>query len=410
MRPVSEVDATAANTRTDGDIDAVASALNRTFRGWLADGTLLVALAMALSTALLLRGLLRVGAVTRFPLEAGQAIDLVQHGALDGRFLIQLLAAGLGGLSVDIAHVTTVLIALCAMAAGTQLLVAYGVARAELGGMLASTHLAAPVLLVSIAGLGLAASLPKRSSMYLGQFPPNAWHASIVALATPLALALLWQTVRYLGLPRRRALVHMMVLASLLVGIEPGLVLAWAIALVPLLLGTYGVSRPSLAALAAGIVPVVLLVGVELTASTPVGLLREMRFAPFEAWRAASPGIPASFIASFAFPLVALATFPRALVRSPTWRCAAALLITAFALLVLLGDTSPAEPDLSWGWSVMTATWLVCFATITAIARELAVGSIQPWRTWLAFLVFAAHVASGPLYLGAFFASRTYLA
>ena len=127
----------------------------------------------------------------------------------------------------------------------------------------------------------------------------------------------------------------------------------------------------------------------------------------FHVWSHYSSSIPLSFLASFAFPLVALAVYGRRLLEYDLVRYALALLGVSLAIFILLTETGSREFDGNFGWQVIVASYVVFLVTLIRIwdlryERPAALAAL----VWAAF---AAHVVAGGLFLHYYFVHHSYV-
>jgi hypothetical protein len=217
--------------------------------------------------------------------------------------------------------------------------------------------------------VGLAAPVPfasaAQSNYYLGYIGLATYHNPTIALLRPLAMLLLASAAAQLESPRSRSLATGVALATLAsaaalakpsfsVALLPAL--AVAVALLPT-----GSRLPSARLLLLAVaLPSAAALGFEYGDGFRAGGDSGLRLAPFEAFRAGSPGsLPLKLLLSALFPLGALLCSPRRALADPAlrlaWLCAAA----GLAIALLLAETGPRAAHGNFVWSAQIGLFVL---------------------------------------------------
>lgn len=274
-------------------------------------------------------------------------------------------------------------------------------------------------LVVLVALLPFAFSLPT-NHIFLGQEPPNVWHNSTTIFVMPFALLLFYFTAQYLRTGERDWLLAAAALALVNVLAKPSFVLPLVVIFPIAALIRFRGSRETWEAWGLTAFMAALLVGQYLyiyetdsgqKLQEAAGLIStvpsHVRIDPFNVWSHYSSSVPLSFLASFAFPLVALVAYGRRLLEYDLVRYALALLAVSLAIFILLTETGSREFDGNFGWGVIVSSYVVFLATLVRVwdlryERPAVVAGIL----WAAF---AAHLAAGGLFLHYYFAHHSYI-
>jgi hypothetical protein len=274
-------------------------------------------------------------------------------------------------------------------------------------------------LVVLVALLPFAFSLPT-DHIFLGQEPPNVFHNSTTIFLMPFALGLFFCSAQYLRTGGRGWLAGTAATALVNVAIKPSFVLAVVVVFPLVALVRLRGARELFWALGATAFMVVLLVGqylyiyktgasetLDQATGTASDVASHVRIDPFNVWSHYSSSIPLSFLASFAFPLVALAVYGRRLWEYDLVRYAFALLGVSLAIFILLTETGPREFDGNFGWQVIVSSYIAFLVTLIRVwdlryARPVALEAV----VWVAF---AAHIVAGGIFLHYYFVHHTYI-
>jgi hypothetical protein len=132
-----------------------------------------------------------------------------------------------------------------------------------------------------------------------------------------------------------------------------------------------------------------------------------VRIDPFHVWSHYSSSIPLSFLASFAFPLVAVVAYGRRLLEYDLARYALALLGVSLAIFILFTETGSREFDGNFGWQVIVSSYVAFLAILVRVwdLRYLR----PPVVEGLVWLAFAAHVVAGGVFLHYYFVHHSYI-
>lgn len=333
-------------------------------------------------------------------------------GSFPGDGLYFLLLALVTGFTGSLAALKTAAVIVLALAVGAKVLLSIAFARSELAPRAAAGALAA------VGFLSLAFSLPTQTE-YVGQLPPNVWHNSTSIFLMPFALALFWCSLRFLRTGDVRWLGWSAAALAANVVTKPSLVLAFLLAF-PLLAarrfswrsragrGAVGLLALAVALLAAQYAYVYFIApdaghvaGVE-TATSSVTI------APGRVWRGLSASVPLSFLASFAFPLAALAAYRRRLLESDAVRYALVLAAGALIIFGLLAETGPRALHGNFGWGVIVANYILFLAVLVQVARLWSPRARPAFADVAVALVFAAHIGAGVWFLHVWWHTGSY--
>jgi hypothetical protein len=339
-----------------------------------------------------------------------------------GTPLPYVAAAVLAGWHVgQINHAMTVMLG---AAVAAKYLISVRIARRELAlqperSAIRSTNGLPFALLLALALLSFAFSLPA-NTMYLGQLPPNVFHNSTVVFLMPLALLLFWFSAQFLRRPDNRTILWVAVLGAINVAAKPSFVFPLLVVF-PLAALTRFRLRPALwKAVGACVLITAALVtqyiyiyesgateriyrysayGGEATSHVTIDVLR--------VWSHFSENIPLSLLASFAFPLVALAVYRRRLWDYDLVRYAAALTAVSIVIFALLKETGVREFQANFAWQAMISNYMLF---LTVLVRLWSLGTFQRWSARSATVAgtFAAHVAAGIAFLTYYFVNGSY--
>jgi len=274
-------------------------------------------------------------------------------------------------------------------------------------------------LVVLVALLPFAFSLPA-SHVFLGQEPPNVWHNSTTIFLMPFALLLFYFSAQHLRTGSRSWLLAAGALAVLNVAAKPSFVLPLVVVFPIAALIRFRGSREMWEAWGLTAFMAALLVGQYLyiyetdsgaklqeAAGLVTTVPSHVRIDPFNVWSHYSPSIPLSFLASFAFPLVALGAYGRRLLEYDLARYALALLGVSLAIFILFTETGSREFDGNFGWQVIVASY-VAFLVILVRAWDLR-HVRPPVVEAIVWLAFAAHVVAGGVFLHYYFVHHSYI-
>jgi hypothetical protein len=274
-------------------------------------------------------------------------------------------------------------------------------------------------LVLLLALLPFAFSLPT-NHIFLGQEPPNVFHNSTTIFLMPFALLLFYFSAQYLRTSAPRWLYASAGLAALNVLAKPSFVFAVVVVLPIAALIRFRGSRELWRAWGLTAFMALLLVcqylyiyktGSEDQLREAAGLTStvpsHVRIDPFHVWSFYSASIPLSFLASFAFPLVAVAVYGRRLWEYDLVRYAFALLGVSLVIFILFTETGSRELDGNFGWQVIISSYI---AFLVTLIRVWELRSVRPPELEaLVWMAFAAHVVAGGLFLHYYFVHHSYI-
>jgi hypothetical protein len=330
------------------------------------------------------------------------------------------LLAALAGFQQSTAALNVATVAVLGVAVGAKYLISAWIAlrETESDGLRLRVS-GETVLVLLLALLPFAFSLPT-NNVFLGQEPPNVFHSSTTIFLMPFALLLFYFSAQYLRTAGPGWLYASGGLALLNVLAKPSFVLAMIVVLPIAALIRFRASRELWRAWGLVAFMALLVVGQYLyiykTGSgeklqEAAGLVStvpsHLRIDPFHVWSHYSSNIPLSFLASFLFPLVALAIYGRRILEYDLVRYAFALLVVSLAIFILLTETGSREFDGNFGWQVIISSYIAFLVTLIRVwdlryERAVALQAV----VWTAF---AAHVVAGALFLHYYFAHHSYI-
>jgi hypothetical protein len=239
---------------------------------------------------------------------------------------------------------------------------------------------------------------------YPGFIPPNVWHNSTTSLLMPLALGLFLASLAYLRAPSGRLLWLMLLLVSVNVAAKPSFALCWLMVFPAAVL-----LRERRVAALAGPVAVCLAGGLLLVAQylyvyvlgggDPDAATDGVRIAPLHTWSYYSHDIVWSFVASYAFPLAALALGGRGVRDALAVRYALALAAVGLGWFAVMAETGHREYHGNFMWQAIVTNYVLFAAILGAVLQWLRESRFG-WRQTVVLFVFALHVAGGLHYLG----------
>lgn len=353
------------------------------------------------------------GLVTDLELHARIVRVGIEEQTLPGNFLFYLTAAIGAGLSTSDVAIKAAMTVVLAGTVSLKYVVSAAIAAWE-----APARPPPTALLVAVALLSFAFSLPT-SEVYLGQLPPNVWHNSTTIFLMPFALTLFWCSFQYLRDGQRAWLWATVAAGAVNVAAKPSLLFALLPVFPFFALARFGATRKGLEALAAtaamGCFVLLQYLYTFKTGSTEAvyeagnfGVSGESSVSVdlFHVWSYYSSAIPLSVLASFAFPVLAFAVFPRLL---DDWlvRYAVALAATAVVVFAVFTESGVREFHGNFIWQAMVANYIL-FLVILVRVWPLLDFSGARLRSAVVSVGYAAHVVAGFAFLGYYFANRTY--
>lgn len=371
---------------------------------WLAGGLFLV-------HAAFFAAVFKLEMVSDLQVHATIARVGLESGTWWGTPLPYMSAAALGGFQTS--EVNEGLTLLLAIAVAAKYLISVRIAEEE-----ASTSVSWK-LLGLLAALSFAFSLPA-NSIYLGQLPPNLFHNSTEIFLLPLALLLFWLSAQFLRSGENRWLGWMAVVGAINVLAKPSFVFA-VLAVFPLM----ALARFRFGARlwkAAGVSAVIaLFVGLQYLYIYKSGATEEVyrlagfggeaqsevRLDPFNVWSHFSPNIPLSLLASLAFPLVAVAAYPRQIASYDLVRYSAALMAASVVIFSLFTETGVREFQGNFAWQAMVSNYILFLVVLIRVWSLESFHRVDA-RSVAVSVAFAAHVVSGLVFLAYYLANGTY--
>jgi hypothetical protein len=344
---------------------------------------------------------------------------LASH-TIPGDPLYFVLLAALTGFQKSTSALNVASVVVLGVAVGAKYLISAWIALRETGAKGLPLRVSGEtVLVLLVALLPFAFSLPT-NNVFLGQEPPNVFHSSTTIFLMPFALLLFYFSAQYLRTGATSWLYASGGMALLNVLAKPSFVLALVVVLPIAALIRFRGSKELWRAWGLTAFMGLLLVGQYLyiykTGSgeklqEAAGLVStvpsHVRIDPFHVWSYYSDSIPLSFLASFAFPLVALVVFGRRLLEYDLVRYAFALLAVSLAIFILFTETGSREFDGNFGWQVIVSSYIAFLVTLIRV-WELR-GARAPELEALVWVAFAAHLVAGGIFLHYYFVHHSYI-
>jgi hypothetical protein len=130
--------------------------------------------------------------------------------------------------------------------------------------------------------------------------------------------------------------------------------------------------------------------------------------APLAVWKLYTSEIVRSILASYCFPIVAIALGGRAVWRNRAVQYALALALVGLAEYALLAEGGARELEGNLTWQAIVTQYILFLALIAALVPWLR---SKRWglRQTLITLAFAAHVWAGIHFLSHWFATKAYV-
>jgi hypothetical protein len=274
-------------------------------------------------------------------------------------------------------------------------------------------------LVLLLALLPFAFSLPT-NHIFLGQEPPNVFHNSTTIFLMPFALLLFYSSAQYLRTRSTSWLYASAGLALLNVLAKPSFVFAVIVVLPIAALIRFRGSRELWRAWGLTAFMGLLVVAqyfyiyktgsddkLREAAGLTTAVPSHVRIDPFHVWSFYSASIPLSFLASFAFPLVALAVYGRRLWEYDLVRYAFALLGVSLLIFILFTETGSREFDGNFGWQVIVSSYIAFLVTLIRVWKLRSVR--PPELEAIVWVAFAAHIVAGGLFLHYYFVHHSYI-
>lgn len=236
-------------------------------------------------------------------------------------------------------------------------------------------------------------------SMYLGKFPPNVWHNSTFLIMMPFALLLFDQSYLYLTGERPVRLRNLAALVVLNIIAKPSYYFVFAPVFPLFALARFRLRRPFWNAVAVSAVGLPLIAAQYLVLfyfGTHAGGV-QVRF--MYVWHFYSLHPVLDTFGSFAYPLLFILCYPRCALSRPLIPYALALTAVGVLLFMFLSETKGRAYDGNFKWQVLACSYILFLTTLATHAQVLRQRKRLARRDVVLGLVFAAHLATGVLYL-----------
>jgi hypothetical protein len=250
---------------------------------------------------------------------------------------------------------------------------------------------------------------------YLGQIPANVWHNSTVVFLMPFAVALFALAVRYLRTGDTGLVKWLIVLGVLNVLAKPSFTFCFLPIFPIAALLRFGWGTPAFwraVGVTAAIGAAVLLQYVYIYVVKPegTGMANDgsLALGPFDVWSYYSTSIPFSLLASYVFPIVALALGGRRIAGNLGVQLALAMTVVGLVEFALIKETGSRMFDGNFLWQAIVATYMLFLALVAATLRWIRATGWS-WRNGLVTIAFLAHVVAGLVYLNGWFDTKAFL-
>jgi hypothetical protein len=233
--------------------------------------------------------------------------------------------------------------------------------------------------------------------------PANVWHNTTTALLMPLALGLFMVSIAYLREPSRRLLWSMLGLLVVNILAKPSFALCFLVAFPVAVFLRHrrpaALAGPILVCVAGGVVLFAQYVYIYVAGlGNPLVQSSGVYVAPFHVWSRYTPSIPLCLVASYAFPIAALALGGPAVRGRLTVRYALGLAVAGLAWFALMGEKGHQEFHGNFMWQAIVTSYILFAAVIGAVLTGLRTTRFG-WRQAIVLAVFGLHVAGGLQYL-----------
>jgi hypothetical protein len=364
---------------------------------------LVVGLTAAAASAAILGYAIHVRAESDLQAHTALTIAGLKGGHFPGNPLFYWLDALLAGFKADEHRLFRAMVVILAASVGAK---AYLTVRFAAGSVERMPRWGALLIGLGLLAFGLPIGLK-----YPAFVPPNVWHNSTTMLLMPFAFGLFWASLQYLREPSRNLLWLMLVLVALNVLAKPSFLFCWlAVFPIAVLLRERRPARlvgPALVCLAGGLFTIAEYVYIyKIGDGDPSNQPSGVRIAPMHVWSFYTDHEVLSFLAGFAFPIVALILGGAAIRSSWAVRYAGGLAIVGLLWFVLFTETGYREFHGNFMWQAIVTNYLLFAAVLTAVVawvRETRLGR----RQLLVLAVFGLHVLGGLLFFVHWLGVRT---
>jgi hypothetical protein len=383
--------------------------------------TLVTSVLVGLLTAAIVLGALLQDLAADYPLHMEMTRASVRSGTFPGDPLFYFMNALLAGFSTDDKLLRGSLLVLLSVATAFKAWASVSVISGELseddaggarvtpGSRLPLLAFAAVVLVTFAFSFHFGAE-----NHYLGQIPANVWHNSTIVFLMPFAVALFGLAVRYLRTADAGLVKWMIVLIVFNVLVKPSLMFCFIpifpiAALLRFGWGTPPFWRAVGVTAAAGLAVLLQYLYIYVVKPEGTGMQNDgsIALAPLDVWHAYTKSVWLALLASYVFPLVALAAGGRRVAGNLGVQFALAMTVVGVIEFAVLKETGSREFDGNFLWQAIVTTYLLFLAIVAATLRWVRATG-WTWRNGLVTLAFLAHVVAGFLYLYGWFDTKSF--
>jgi hypothetical protein len=378
-------------------------------------GCVVAGVIVVIASGAIYRAALHQGLASDFPADVEFTARGIRTGVFPGNFLLEALMASVALFRTGTPELNISLFIVLALATGTKALLSshFVISEDRTATGVTARGFSLAALIAAAALCSFAFSLPAQH-LYLGSIPPNVWHNPSTILLMPFALALFWSSLHFLRDGRPKWLWISFALGALNIAAKPSFVLCFLPVFSGAALLRFGIQRKSgealllVAAIASMLgaqyvyVFVVHPAGSTLTSSSGVVV------APLSVWNHYTTEIPLALVASYLFPVVAVALGGHVVWRNQAVRYALALALVGLAEYALLAEQGARELEGNLTWQAIVTQYIL-FLTLIASFSAYLKGKRWGLRQVVIAIVFGAYIWSGAHFLLHWFAIKSYV-
>jgi hypothetical protein len=369
----------------------------------------------AVIAGMIFRAALHQGLASDFPADVQFTARGLTKGVFPGNFLLEILMAIFGLFRTDTPDLNISLFLVLGLATGAKVwLSARFVVSEDTLAHGAQARGIALGAIVAVAGLcGLVFCLPAQNN-YLGGIPANVWHNPSTILLMPFAIGLFWSSFLYLREDRTKWLWVSLILGAFNIAAKPSFVLCFLPVFPCAAFLRFGMRRELWQSLLLCF-GVACLLGVQymyvyvvdppgstLTSSSGVIV------APLSVWKSYTSEIPRAILASYLFPIVAIAFGGRVVWQNRAVQYALALALVGLAEYAVLAEQGARALEGNLTWQAIVTQYILFLTLVAALIPWLR---SKHWgiRQAIIVLAFGVHVWAGVHYLTQWFGTKSFV-
>ncbi len=402
------------------ELKATDSAARQSLRHWRALRradlyALLAGIVAAVAAAAIYRAALHRGLASDFPPDVEFTARGITRGVFPGNFLLEMLTALFGLFRTDTSTLNISLFLVLGLATGAKVWISECFvisedARARGG---PATGIALGAILFVTALCAVAFCLPAQH-VYLGDIPPNVWHNPSTILVMPFAVGLFWSSLLYLRDGRGTWLWTCLALGAFNIAAKPSFVLCFLPVFPCAAFLRFGRTREFWRAILL-VLGIACMLGVQYVyvylidpAGSTLTSSSGVIVSPLTVWETYTSEIPRAIVASYLFPVVAIALGGGTVRKNRAVQYALALALVGLAEYALLAEQGARLSEGNLTWQAIITQYLLFLAIIAALVPWFRG---RPWglRHLIIAVAFAAHVWAGVHFLEHWFSAKTYV-